>query len=212
MAFILTYDTLLQQTIKDLEREDAIVTGSFDRWVKNAHERIARDSPTLLFQVYLVGNFTVGQNAYIKPGRWQTNISWNYGSGTNLNTYNPIQLRSYEYCRLYSSDDSVTGPPVYYSDYGYNNWIISPTPDLAYPFELIIQETAQVIDATYQTNYMTEFMPEILEKAVMIEAMLTLKNDERKELIQNEYVALLSSFNAMDARRRMDRFVTVKAD
>ena len=89
---------------------------------------------------------------------------------------------------------------------------MAPTPDAAYPFEVAYLETPQVIDVAFQNNYLTEFMPEILLKAVLLEAMLTLKNDERLPVIQQDYVAMISSWNSKDDRAKTDRYTTRKAD
>ena len=55
-------------------------------------------------------------------------------------------------------------------------------------------------------------MPEVLLKAVLLEAMLDLKNDERIPVLESEYVKVLSSWNAKDELRKVDRYVTRKAD
>ena len=130
----------------------------------------------------------------------------------NNNSYTPILLRSFEYTRSFWPNQFLTAPPMFYADYGYYNWLISPTPDQNYPFTLGYLETPQVIDITYQTNYLTEFMPEVLLKAVLLEAMLDLKNDERIPVLESEYVKVLASWNAKDELRKVDRYVTRKAD
>lgn len=130
----------------------------------------------------------------------------------NYNDYTPILLRSYEYARSFWPNQALTSPPMFYADYGYYNWLISPTPDQAYPYILGYLETPQVIDITYQTNYLTEFMPEVLLKAVLLESMLDLKNDERIPVVEAEYVKAISSWNAKDELRKVDRYTTRKAD
>jgi hypothetical protein len=126
--------------------------------------------------------------------------------------YTPILLRSYEYAFSFWPNQSLTAPPMFYADYGYNNWLISPTPDQDYPYTIAYLETPQVIDITYQTNYLTEFMPEVLLKAVLLEAMLDLKNDERIPIVEAEYVKAISSWNAKDELRKIDRYTSRKAD
>lgn len=130
----------------------------------------------------------------------------------NNNEYTPILLRSLEYARSFWPNEALTKPPQFYADFGYNNWLISPTPDQSYPFVLGYLETPQVIDSTYQSNYLTEFMPEVLLKAVLLEAMLDLKNDERIAVVEAEYVKAISSWNAKDELRKIDRYVSRKAD
>src|SRR5882672_11714191 len=83
MSFILTYDTLVQKTINYLERNDSVVTGDIDAWIKFAHERIGRDSNTQLFEVYAGNSFTAGISVIPKPARWQNTVTFNYGTGGN---------------------------------------------------------------------------------------------------------------------------------
>lgn len=130
----------------------------------------------------------------------------------NNNNYTPILLRTYEFARSFCPNQSLTNPPKFYADYGYYNWLISPTPDQNYPFILGYLETPQVIDATYQSNYLTEFMPEVLLKAVLLEAMLDLKNDERIAVVEAEYVKAISSWNAKNELRKTERYESRKVD
>ena len=48
----------------------------------------------------------------------------------------PVLLRKYEYLREYWPSPTATGTPVFYADYDYTNWLIAPTPDVAYAFEV----------------------------------------------------------------------------
>lgn len=213
MSFVLTYDTLVEKVISYLERpHDETIQQEMDVWIKFAHERIGRDSNTQLFEVYVSRNFQAGVSVIPKPARWQNTVAFNYGSGSGNNTRTNLLLRTYEYCRAFWPDDTKEGPPKYYADYGYYNWLLTPTPDSDYPFELGYLETPQVIDATYQTNYLTEFMPEVLLKAVLLEAMLGLKNDDRLPVVESEYVKMISSWNAKDDLRKTDRYTSRSAD
>jgi len=212
MAFILTYDTLKEQIKAYLERDDSVISSSFDTWVKFAHDRISRDSNTQLFEVYVSNNFQAGNPVIPKPARWLNTVTFNFGTGTNNNTRNQLLLRSYEYCRMYWPDDSQTDVPLFFSDYGFNNILIAPTPDQDYPFEFGYLEVPQIIDSNFQTNYLTEFMPEVLLKAVLLESMLELKNDERMAAVEAEYVKAISSWNAKNELRKIDRYTSRKAD
>jgi hypothetical protein len=212
MSFVLTYTTLIERIKQDLERQDDVVDESIDSWIKFAQERIGRDSNTLLFDVYVTQSFQPNVPVINKPTRWQNTLTFNYGTGTNNNTRNNLLLRTYEWCRNYWPDDTQTGAPKYYADYGYNNWLIVPTPDQAYPFEICYAETPQVIDSNFQTNYLTQFMPEVFLKAVLLEAMVTLKNDERIPVVEAEYVKAISSWNSKDKFKKTDRYTTREAD
>ncbi len=115
-------------------------------------------------------------------------------------------LRSYEFCREYWPDDTETGFPKYFSDYGYNNWLIVPTPDIAYPFEVAYSEQSQPLDLTNQTNWLTENAPELLIYASLLEAMIFVKDDERVQTYKQFYLEALIGLNAEDKGRITDRY------
>jgi len=193
--------------------QDPLITGSIDRWIAQAHARITRDAPSLLFKVVVNGQFVVGQSQYLKPARWQTDLEFWYGAGAGFTAYSPLYLRPYGFCRLYWPDDTQTNPPVYYNNqFDYNNWLVLPTPDQAYPFEISYLESPQVIDINYQQNYLTEFMPEVLFKAVMLEASIDLHTQDLQQTAMNDYQSVLASWNAMDARRDYSSYTNRRAD
>lgn len=212
MSFVLTYNTLVARITSYLERVDQFITDDMDLWIKMAHERIGRDSNTLIFDVYVTQAFQANVAVMQKPNRWQNTLTFNYGTGDNNNTRNQILPRTYEWCRAYWPDDTLTDAPKYYANYGNNNWLICPTPDQAYPFELGYSETPQVIDINFQTNYLTEFMPEVLFKAVLLEAMIGLKNYEYIPPLEADYVKVLASWNSKDKFRKTDRYTNLEAD
>lgn len=209
MSFILTYDTLKTQFISAIQRDDQdnLIKDSFDRWVAQAHARIMRDSKTLLFKVVVGGNFIVGQSVYLKPARWQTDLNFWYGTDVGFTNYQQVILRSYDYCRIYSPNATILSPPLYYNNqYNNNNWLVVPTPDQAYPFEISYMENAQVIDESYQSNYLTEFMPDVLMAAVLAEGALDLHTQDLIDSYEKKYTVILSSWNAMNATRTYSEY------
>ena len=149
----------------------------------------------------------VGQSVYQKPDRWRDTVSMNFGIGT-AQVRTPIFPRAYEYCRMYWPDEDVTGVPRFYADYNYFNWLIAPTPDLAYPLEISYYELPALLDATNQTNWSTDYAPNALLHGALIQSSGFLKNDERIPVWQSTYDRDLAMLNGEDIAKIIDRSVS----
>jgi hypothetical protein len=64
---------------------------------------------------------------------------------------------------------------------------VAPTPDAAYPAELVYYEEPALLDNSNQTNFITQYMPNLLLYAALLEATPFLKNDERIGVWQAQY-------------------------
>lgn len=201
----MTYNSLTAQMIKYLNRADTSTVDEIPTFISNAEQRICRECETVGLEQYVVGKFIPGTAVYPKPGRWRRNISMNFGSGINDDVRSPIVLRVYEYLVKYWPNRTETGVPKFYSDYGYSNILIAPTPDADYPFEWAYLELPQPLSPTVQTNWLTNYAPDALLYATLLEAMPYLKNDTRLPIWQNLYDRSLASLKHQDSERIFDR-------
>jgi len=207
-----TFDSLVAKISDELERSDADTLAAIPNFINNAQQRICRDSKNVGLEQPVTSNFTSGNPVLQKPGRWRRTLSINYGSGSNFNTRNQLVLRSYEFLRAYWPDSTQTGAPLYYSDYGYYNLLLAPTPDQAYPFEMIYLELPQPLSSQNQTNWLTNYAPDLLFYASLVEAVIFLRNFEILDKYENEYQKRLASINDQDDRRVTDRASDRRSD
>lgn len=208
----MTYTSLTNQVLSYLNRSDQDTINQIPNFINQAEQRICRESKTIGIESYVTGTFTAGLNVLPKPGRWRRTLSFNYGSGINQNTVNQLYLRSYEYLRNYWPKDLEQAPPLYYADYGYNNFLIAPTPDQDYPFELSYLQLPAPLSIQNQANWLTVFAPDVLLYATLLEAIPYLKDDERIPVWQSMYDRGLSSLNLQDDQRVLDRASNRSAD
>jgi hypothetical protein len=117
----------------------------------------------------------------------------------------PILLRKYEYLREYWPNQTLTDTPLYYADYDYTHWLVAPTPDQAYSFEVLYYERVQPLDSSNQTNWFTIYAPQALLYGSLLQAMPFLKNDERTPMWQAQYSAIMQTLKAEDVSRIADR-------
>lgn len=206
MAFVLTYNNLVTNLLNYLERDDQATIDAIPTFILFAQTRIARDAKTLFLETYVTNLFTNGSNVLQKPANWLNTITFNVGNGTNNNTRNPVILRDYEWCRQYWPDDAATGLPKYYCDYGYNNWLIVPTPDQNYPFELAYEGLPTQLDINNQTNQLTQNAPELLFYACLREAYIFLKDIPNEQISEQLYGNALQAIQSESVFRQTDRY------
>ncbi len=203
MSYTMTYDSLLVDIRRYLERgftqaSDQIVFDQLPRLVTLAERRIARELKIEGFIRAITTPLSIGVSTYLKPDRWRDTISMTV-NGT------PIQTRSYEYLRNYWPDESQTASPEFYADYDYANWLIAPTPNAASTLEVLYYEQPALLGPTLQSNWLTEYAPELVLYASLLEATPFLKNDERVQLWQSLYDRCAQAFNGQDLGRILDR-------
>lgn len=206
MAFVLTYSNLVSSLEKYVERTDSKFISEIPLFIMLGERRAARDLKILGFKVFITGNLLVGQQVLQKPTRWLNTSSFNIGTGTGFNTRTQVLQRSYEYCRMYWSDPTLTSQPKYYSDYDFNHWLIVPTPELAYPYEIAYFSVPQLIDDTTSTNWLTENAPDILLYAALLETAGYLKDDDRIPVWTTLYEKAKAALSEEDMRRIYDGF------
>ena len=200
-SFVLTYDSLITAVEQYLERNDPAVVNQIPTFITLCEYEIAQQIKTL-GQQQVVDSTMSPNNAIIqKPARWRKTVSFNV---TNTDsTPSPVFLRKYEYLLNYNTG-ATTGLPLYYADYDYDHWLVSPTPDQAYPFQVLFYERLQPVDSTNQTNWITQNAPNAMLFGTLLQAMPFLKNDQR-QIFQQKYQEAMQVLKTEDQLRIGDR-------
>lgn len=210
MATGMTFTTLKQDVQRYLERgvtlaSDPIVFEQIPRLINLAERRIARELKIQGFINVVTTALAPGQSVVAKPDRWRDTVSFTLGTGAGYEQRTSLYARSYEYARSYWPDATQTGEPVFYADYDYNHWLVVPTPDAAYPLEILYYQLPPLLDEEHETNWLTENAPEILLYGTLLEATPFLKNDERIPVWQNMYDRAAAMLNGEDLAKILDR-------
>lgn len=210
MATGMTFTTLKQDVQRYLERgvtlaSDPIVFEQIPRLINLAERRIARELKIQGFINVVTTALAPGQSVVAKPDRWRDTVSFTLGTGAGYEQRTSLYARSYEYARSYWPDATQTGEPVFYADYDYNHWLVVPTPDAAYPLEILYYQLPPLLDDEHETNWLTENAPEILLYGTLLEATPFLKNDERIPVWQNMYDRAAAMLNGEDLAKILDR-------
>jgi len=203
MSYTMTYDSLLVDLRRYLERgfteaSDQIVFDQLPRLITLGERRIARELKIEGFIRAVNLPLAIGVSTYLKPDRWRDTASMNV-SGSS------IFARSYEYCRNYWPDESETAAPQFYADYDYQHWLIAPTPNAASTLEILYYQQPALLGDDLQVNWLTEYAPDVLLYAALLEATPFLKNDERVPMWREMYDRAAQALNGEDLAKIMDR-------
>ena len=201
-AYMMTYDNLVSDIEKYLERTDTVTIEKIPTFIGLAEQVLAAD-------LKFLGNLTVATSTMVqgeaiidKPARWRKTVSMNV---TVAGERKPILLRRYEYLREYWPDPANQDVPLFYTDYDYTHWLIAPTPDDDYAYEVLYYERVQPLDSSNQTNWFTQYAPQALLYGSLLQAMPFLKNDERIPMWQQQYSAIVNTLKTEDVSRIGDR-------
>jgi hypothetical protein len=201
-ASVMTYDSLVENIQSYLERTDTATIEKIPLFIMLAEQVIAS-------QIKFLGNLTVNTSTMVigdatiqKPARWHKTVSMNV---TVSGERQPVLLRKYEYLREYWPNPTDTDVPKFYCDYDYDHWLIAPTPDVAYNFEVLYYQRVQPLDSSNQTNWFTNYAPQALLFGSLMQAMPFLRNDERMPFFQQQYDLIMQTLMAEDRLRVADR-------
>ena len=206
MASELTYNSLLTDVPIYCEKTtDAQLATQLPRLIMLAENRIAVDFKTLGVNLLVTGALPVTNPVIPKPSYWRDTVSflvtWTDGSQYT------IYPRSYTFCRAFWPTPANTGKPRFYADYGSDHFLIVPTPPSALPLELSYHARLDPLDASHQTSWLTVNAPQLLFYAVMVEAQLMLKNDDKLVTWAKMYADALDGLNKENSGRKVDASV-----
>jgi len=192
----LIYASLLTDVQTYAERNDAPFVTQIPRFVMMAENRLASEIRGLGIQKYVKG--TLSGPIFPKPERWRETISFNL---TVAGSKRFLQPRTYDYCRAFWPDATELEIPRYYADYEYEQYLLVPTPATSYEFELAYYERPEPLTEANQTNWFTQYAPQLLVYATLIEAQPFLKRPERIAEFQALYDRALQGIAQETSRR-----------
>jgi hypothetical protein len=208
----MTFNSLQSDLRAYLERgnvADVTVYDQLPSLINIAERRIARELKILGTLNVASSNMAAGTPTYLKPDRWLRTASINYTVGSAPNARR-VQMypRGYEYCRMLwpnPDEQDADFPPEFYADYDFLNWLFVPTPNDAYEFEVVYWQQPPLLDNANQTNWLTDYAPDVLLYGSLLQATPFLKNDERISVWEGFYEQGKTALNMEDLNRIIAR-------
>lgn len=200
MAESMTYNLLKQDIQGYAERSDSPFIEQIPRFIMMAENRIASEVRGLGYLRFVNSAMNVGNNTIEKPARWRETGSFSIVTSNDEVVF--LTQRGYTFCRSYWPNPALTDVPKHYGDYAYEHFIIVPTPADNYSFELGYFERPVPLDDTNQTNWTTQYAPQLLLYASLLEAQPYLKLTQRIAEFQALYDRAAAAVD-MEAQRRL---------
>ncbi|MEB3703243.1 hypothetical protein Bealeia2_01937 (plasmid) [Candidatus Bealeia paramacronuclearis] len=198
------------QIMTYLSTQNEQVFDQLPNFINQAEQRICREAHTIGLETYISGTLEPNQAVFNKPARWRRSLS--FGIWDEQDRYRQLEFRNYELLRMWSS--AIRGPaqPQFYGDYNYASLLLSPAPDQPYKFEYAYMELPVPLSDTQQTNWLTDFAPDVLLYAILLEATPFVMTDQRIPVWESAYARGIASLNQEDAARQVDRAADNQAD
>lgn len=201
--YTMTYASLLEDLRAYIERgftadSDPQVFDQLPKLVTFGERKAARDMKVLGFIEPVSTTLPANTPVLTKPDRWRDTVSMRISSGV-------IFGRSYEYCRNYWPDETETGTVEFYADYDYEHWLFVPTPAVDTTIEILYYQQPPFLGDSNQTNWLTDYAPDVLLYATLLQTMPFLKNDERIGTWQTMYQQAIGALSNEDMQRINDR-------
>lgn len=205
-AYVMTYNNLVTDIAQYLERTDTATLDKIPTFIGLTEQKLAARLKILGILTVQTSAMVIGSNVIDKPARWHKTVSMNITVGGRRY---PVLLRTMEYLREYWPDPTEQDIPKFYADYDYTHWLIAPTPDVAYNFEVLYYERIQPLDSSNQTNWFTIYAPQAMLYGSLVEASMFLKNYDKAQAYREEFTTILESLVIENKLRVADRQAVV---
>lgn len=206
MANVTTYDGLVTAITEWCNRNDPTFISNIPIFISLAEQEMFIDLSTLGNEIYSIGHFNAGNGTLPKPADWGRTLTFSYIDDNGKIVV--LQRSSYEMIRNYipkQSSNPTANLPRYYSDYGFNQFLISPTPLVAYKYEIAYFNKITPLSSQVQSNWNSMYAYDPLFYNCLDKAYRFLDNVQDAEIFKALYRERIELYNTYDKKRRYDR-------
>ena len=209
MAYTLTN---LQDDIRDYTEVDSTVfsTGVLNTMIKNAENRIYRDSDSDDNRFYATSNLVTGNRYVTIPTdlRFIRYIQLKDSSGNQVFLEKRDTSFMSEY---YNTPATQSGLPKYYANWDAEYWVVAPTPDSTYEITMAYtKQPTSLTDSSVSSTgtYVSNKYQDLLLYAALVEAYGYLKGPaDMLQYYEGSYQRALQSYSIeQQGRRRRDEW------
>ena len=174
MAF--TYATLKTAIQDYMENDETTFANNLDNFIKNTEEDILKNVELNYYRKNVTGTATSGSQYLGTPTDFLAPFSL---AVINSSVYYYLLLKHPSFMRDYTPNASTTGQPKYYGEFDNDTFILAPTPDDNYTFELhyFYRPTSLTAGASDGTTYLSNNMPNVMLAGSLLQAAIFMKLD-----------------------------------
>jgi hypothetical protein len=171
-----TYATLKTAIQDYMENDETTFTNNLDNFIKNTEEDILKNVELNYYRKNVTGTATSGSAYLGMPSDFLAPFSLAVISSS---VYYYLLLKHPSFIRDYTPNASTTGQPKYYGEFDNDTFILAPTPDDNYTFELhyFYRPTSLTAGAADGTTYLSTNMPNVMLAGSLLQAAIFMKLD-----------------------------------
>jgi len=209
MAYTLTN---LQDDIRDYTEVDSTVfsTGVLNTMIKNAENRIYRDSDSDDNRFYATSNLVIGNRYVTIPSDLRIIRYIQLKDSNNKQVF--LEKRDTSFMsEFYNTPATSSGLPKYYANWDANFWVVAPTPNATFEITLAyIKQPTSLTDSSVSSTgtFISNKYQDLLLYAALVEAYGYLKGPaDMLQYYEGSYRRALQSYSIeQQGRRRRDEW------
>tara|TARA_R100000541_G_scaffold51035_1_gene58372 strand:- start:714 stop:1352 length:639 start_codon:yes stop_codon:yes gene_type:complete len=187
----------LKSTVQDYcETSETTFVADLPTFIKEAEERILKNIELPFFRKNVTGTAT-SSNPYLStPSDFLASYSL---AVIESGVYNYLFLKQVSFIRAYTPNPTTTGSPKYYALFDDSTFIVAPTPDSNYDFELHykFRPASLTAGAESGTTWLSENAPDALLYGTLVEAATFLKIPEEVAQYEQRFGAAVAGLKAL---------------
>ena len=198
----MNYTTLKAGIVSWLNNESTELAANLDQIIKNAENRILRESDLRLFRKHATANLIVSDPYLGLPADC---LVVRY---IRLNTGDFLELRAESFIREYTPNAATTGTPKYYAHWDATTVFLAPTPSAASTVEIsYTYSPASIITAT--TTWLSTNAEDVLFAACVYEGAIYLQAaPDLLTMYKTSYTEAMQRLQLMETKNSSDEFKT----
>tara|TARA_R100001244_G_scaffold56911_3_gene48438 strand:+ start:1762 stop:2406 length:645 start_codon:yes stop_codon:yes gene_type:complete len=181
-----TYDSL-KTAIQDYsESAETTFVTNLPLFIKEAEERILKTVELPVFRKNVTGTATSGTPYLGSPTDFLSPFSLAVISSS---VYTYLWFKHVSFIRDYTPNASTTGAPLYYAQFDDDTFILAPTPDADYTFELHYKyrPASLTAGASDGTTWLSTNAPDAMLYGSLVEAANFLKSPEESAMYEQRF-------------------------
>jgi len=202
-----TYSNLKTAIQNYAESTETSFTTNLDNFIKTTEERILKGVQLDDFRKNVTGS-SESDNTYLAmPSDYLSPFSLAVIDGDS--NYNYLLLKHVSFIRDYTPVAATTGEPKYYAEFDEDTFIVAPTPNSNFTFELhYFHRPSSLISAGDSgTTWLSTNAPNALLYGSLIEALVYLKSYESIPIYEQRFQeALVQMKNYGEGKSTRDQF------
>ena len=171
-----TYSTLKTAIQNYVDSSETTFVATIDDFITQTEERILKNVWLDNFKKNVTGSATSGTTYLAMPSDFLAPFSL---AVINSGTYDYLLLKQVSFIKSYKPVSTDTGVPKYYAEFNSESFILSPTPNAAFEFELhyFYRPASLTSGAESGTTWLAENANNCMLYGALVEAATFLKMD-----------------------------------